>query len=798
MAATLYGEHNAIRTPFQLHSRSSDQDLRVALKLAKQQQSLLRSGRTTRRNADIKDEIYPTPRQNVSGARRRHHPSPDPIPHQHVQDDDINRLDRRYSFSSADRKQEALLAPASRVDISPSALYGAITVPNAVNPPSQQYKSFPTDKSRQNMSAKEQRKAEKRSRKELEEKVKEARKMVKTDIKDKAKKSRKRLKATYKAASSNPEAFVAWAEAYQRLRAVPDEGTSMDSEPTDEPPKPSSIQWLKSLLPKRLAGGKKPPEVPAYLLHTPRFELPGDQQQRAELAADESVRVRNPDPPENQAAASSKAKARTAEVANGESSELVPWTLQTSGAIAPPSNARIRHLHDFSLLDCSPSESSSQVQTTPMSISETPISEAETTQTIKQYLAREKGYLRDEIGRLGVQTAAKLRQCATEMEQAERSRNADLERTLSEQHRRHAQELEKFTAALNALQDQGKRSLKILLPDGHEEHEASRQVLKTKELSVTRRKHDVTSQLQEASLREKEVVAREREAALREREAASREREAASRECEAASRECEAASRERETASREREAISLATEASSQGRFLLPEEQPPPLQKQGTPPPMQETSTREPDAGLQMKGLPQRLSKIRTVGMTKDASKKAKGPLTSQLANLSLHDAADTLEPLVPGSGVDTGNSFDHEELRALSQSARTFVDQLIAELLSLQGAGFRSHAVPKRKSASSATFVKATGQPRPRSGPSARRAVNKGKGKELSEDEGDSDEEPRKRRRPNLPVRDSQQRILACPYSKYDICRYSELNVTEKGYRGCTSCFLTDISRLK
>ena len=792
MAATLSGEHNAIRARFQLHSQSSDQDLRVALKLANQQQRLLRNGRTTRRNyADIKDEIYTTPRQNVNGARRRHRPSPDPIPHQHVQDDEINRLDRHCSFSSADRKQEALLAPASRVDKSPSGLYDAITVPNIVNPPSQQYKSFSMDKLRQNMSPKEQRKAEKRSRKELEEKVKEARKMVKTDIKDKAKRSRKRLKATYKAASSNPEAFVAWAEAYQRLGAVPEEGISMDPGPTGEPPKPSSVQWLKSLLPRRLAWGKKPPEVPAYSSHIFRFELPGSEPPRAELAAGESVEVSYPDPPENQAAASSKAKARAVEVVDGESSELVPWTVQTSGVMAPPSNTRILHLRDSSFPDRSLPESSSQVQTTSTSISETPVSEAETAQTIKQYLTREKDFLRDEIGRLGEQAAAKLRQCATEMEQAERLRNADLKRTLSEQHRRHAQELEKFTVALNALQDQGKRGLKILLAEGHEEHEASRQVLKTRELSATRGEHDVASQLQEASLREKEVVVREREAALREREAASRERETALR--------------EREAASREREAVSLATEALSQaqqpivqGRFPLPEEQPPTLQKQGTPPPMRETSAREPDAGRQMKGLSQRLSKIRTAGMTKDASKKAKGPLTSQLADLSLHDAADILEPLVPGSGVDTENSFDHGELRALRQLLGTFVDQLIAELLRLRSAGVRSHAVPKRKSASSATFVKATGQPRARSGPSARRAVDKGKGKELSEDEGDSDEEPRKRRRPNPPVRDSQQRILACPYSKYNICRYSELNVTEKCYRGCTSCFLTDISRLK
>jgi hypothetical protein len=778
MASTLYGEHNTIRARFQLHPRSSDQDLRVALKLAEQQQRLLRSGRTTRRNyADIKDKIYTIPRHNGNGARRRHHPSPDPMPRHNVQDNDINRPDRRYSFSSEDRKQEALLAPASRVDMGPSPSYRTTTVPNVNNPPSQKYKSFPIDETKPNMSPKDQRKAEKRSQKELEEKVKQARKMVKTDIKDKAKKSRKRLKATYKTASSNPEGFVAWAEAYQRLGAVPEEGASVASEVTDEPPKPSSIQWLKSLFGKRLVRRKRWPEVAVYSPHMFRSELPAHEEMRAELAANESVEVSYSGRPENQAAAPSKGKARAVEVANGESSELVPWTMQTSWGVAPSSDARIHHLRDFFLPDCSLSESSSQVKTTPTPISETPVSEAETVQTIKQYLTREKDFLRDEIGRLGAQAAAKLRQCATEMEQAEGLRNADLKRALSEQHRRHAQELEKFTAAFNTLQDQGKRGLQKRLADGHEEHEASGEVLKTRELSVIRREQDVVSQLREALLREKEVALREREAASREREAASREREAASLAA---------------------EALSQAHQPIMHGRFLLPEDQLPPLQKQGTSPLMGETSAREPDASLKMNGLSLRSSKIRTARGTKDASKKLQAPPTSQPADSSLRAAPDILEPFVPSRGVDTGTTFDYEEPRALHQLVRMFVDQLLAGLLSLRGAGFRSHAVPKRKSASSATFAKASGQPRPRSGPSAPRAVEKGKGKELSEDEGDSDEEPRKRRRRNPPVWDPQQRILACPYSKYNIYRYSEMNVTEKSYRGCTSCFLTDISRLK
>jgi hypothetical protein len=131
---------------------------------------------------------------------------------------------------------------------------------------------------------------------------------------------------------------------------------------------------------------------------------------------------------------------------------------------------------------------------------------------------------------------------------------------------------------------------------------------------------------------------------------------------------------------------------------------------------------------------------------------------------------------------------------------SRKFAEQIITGFLPFRGAGFRNHAVPKRKSGSSATFAKSTTQSRLHGGHSTQRRVDKGKGKakEISEDEEDSDAEPRKRRRQNPSSRNTTQRILACPYSKYDICRYSEMNFIEKGYRGCTSCLLVDISRVK
>lgn len=42
------------------------------------------------------------------------------------------------------------------------------------------------------------------------------------------------------------------------------------------------------------------------------------------------------------------------------------------------------------------------------------------------------------------------------------------------------------------------------------------------------------------------------------------------------------------------------------------------------------------------------------------------------------------------------------------------------------------------------------------------------------------------------------ESKLLACPYSKFDPQRYSERNEREKNYRGCSSCFLKDVARLK
>jgi hypothetical protein len=66
------------------------------------------------------------------------------------------------------------------------------------------------------------------------------------------------------------------------------------------------------------------------------------------------------------------------------------------------------------------------------------------------------------------------------------------------------------------------------------------------------------------------------------------------------------------------------------------------------------------------------------------------------------------------------------------------------------------------------------------------------------SESNGQFQTPDRKGRRGRASLMSFDGRLLACPYCKFDPIRYSEANVEEKNYRGCSSCYLTSISRLK
>jgi hypothetical protein len=67
-------------------------------------------------------------------------------------------------------------------------------------------------------------------------------------------------------------------------------------------------------------------------------------------------------------------------------------------------------------------------------------------------------------------------------------------------------------------------------------------------------------------------------------------------------------------------------------------------------------------------------------------------------------------------------------------------------------------------------------------------------------EDDNEDDGE-RKRRKPSKahpPNPLHQDLLLACPFHKHDPPRYCEVNMREREYRGCSSAYLSDISRLK
>jgi hypothetical protein len=81
------------------------------------------------------------------------------------------------------------------------------------------------------------------------------------------------------------------------------------------------------------------------------------------------------------------------------------------------------------------------------------------------------------------------------------------------------------------------------------------------------------------------------------------------------------------------------------------------------------------------------------------------------------------------------------------------------------------------------------------------------GKRRRDDEDDGGNDDEedenPDRRRHKRQRTAGSNsdvlpEKLFACPYFKLDPSRYSQRNIDEKKYRGCSSCFLTDISRLK
>jgi hypothetical protein len=82
---------------------------------------------------------------------------------------------------------------------------------------------------------------------------------------------------------------------------------------------------------------------------------------------------------------------------------------------------------------------------------------------------------------------------------------------------------------------------------------------------------------------------------------------------------------------------------------------------------------------------------------------------------------------------------------------------------------------------------------------PGAANKLSKKRPAPPSEDEDDLTEHPRRRKRRKLSSSDVDiVRLFACPYYKYDPSRYSQTNLVEKQYRGCSHRYLPNIARLK
>ena len=126
------------------------------------------------------------------------------------------------------------------------------------------------------------------------------------------------------------------------------------------------------------------------------------------------------------------------------------------------------------------------------------------------------------------------------------------------------------------------------------------------------------------------------------------------------------------------------------------------------------------------------------------------------------------------------------------------WVSQYYASKTSGAGQGYRKHAVTNEAAVAPAEKARldfSNSQILP---------SKRCKRKRYEDDDDDANNKGPKRGRKNSkersPMTQTHARLLACPFRKYDPQRYSELNlvVREKAYRGCSSCYLVDISRLK
>ena len=157
------------------------------------------------------------------------------------------------------------------------------------------------------------------------------------------------------------------------------------------------------------------------------------------------------------------------------------------------------------------------------------------------------------------------------------------------------------------------------------------------------------------------------------------------------------------------------------------------------------------------------------------------------------------------GSYAGFGTGCD--ELNGLLQGLHeALVREMVQDYMAtVENTGHRAHTPFNSAASSNSNAESRTGGS---ALPEPSNAV-KGRGKRRRDDEDDGgsdddeDENPDRRRHKRQGIAGSNsdvvpEKLFACPYFKLDPSRYSRRNIAEKKYRGCSSCYLMDISRLK
>jgi hypothetical protein len=150
------------------------------------------------------------------------------------------------------------------------------------------------------------------------------------------------------------------------------------------------------------------------------------------------------------------------------------------------------------------------------------------------------------------------------------------------------------------------------------------------------------------------------------------------------------------------------------------------------------------------------------------------------------------------GSATDEGQAIAlPAEVVRLQE---TFVQQLIREYVSnwrLSNGQVRSRPGQQPISTSGQEGHRRQRKSRG-SAPSAKSLGKRRRRVDQDSDDLPSSDDDNKRPRLDPEEDDSNNKLFACPYAKYDPTRYSERNVIEKNYRGCSSRLLRNIARLR